>query len=63
MAKVVLNPAVVAEWLDQLLATGKAVMNDDGTVTIHLTPEETQQIKALVAELKAARSEIPEEES
>ncbi|MGD6762238.1 hypothetical protein ACOKM5_25235 [Streptomyces sp. BH097] len=60
---VLTNPAVIAERLGQWLADGTAVMNDDGTVTIHLTPEQAEQVKAKVAEIKAARTTPPEEEA
>lgn len=36
--------------------------SDDGTVTIHLTPEQAAQVRAKVEEIKAARSAISEEE-
>ncbi|MBQ0963461.1 hypothetical protein KBY91_19115 [Streptomyces sp. RK23] len=50
--------------LRQAVANRYAVRSDDGdgTVSIHLTPEQAAQVLAKVEEIKAARSTEPEEE-
>ncbi|MFM9641523.1 hypothetical protein [Streptomyces turgidiscabies] len=35
------------EWLDQAIASGDAVVNEDGTVTVQLAPEVVQAIRAM----------------
>jgi hypothetical protein len=46
------SPQRAKEWLDQALANGDAVMNDDGSVTVTLAPEVVATIQAMAEQIQ-----------